>query len=318
MKVKNVLNAVVNTARKIKFGAKKHSAEILIISGTTGAVAGVVIACVETFKGAHDILDEHHEKIEEINDNAELAAENEETYHAGREVAIQYVKTTGKFIKLYSPAVIIELLSLSAMIGSNNIWKKRSAAALAGYIGAKTQLDTITARLKETLTPEQYDEIVNGIKTEEITKVVTDEDGNEIEVTEKISKLVGKPSATSFIIDSDNPYWDKLGGIESTMYQTKCQLTYANQRIKVMEPYRMFLNDVLHDLGIPTSKEGQVAGWICDKEMLGETYYRPIDYEIRKIDREDDECIMVTFTNLLPDIYSDYPEVKTQFAKIVE
>lgn len=307
-----VIKAVVNTVKKVEFKAKKKAPTILIVSGSIGAVAGVVMACVETHKGFSDISEEHKEKVKEIHEKAEEAKESEEKYSEGRALACQYVKTSGKYALLYLPSAIVEILSLTAMVGSNAILRKRATVALGAYVSLKTQFDTLQSRLKETLTPEQYDEIVNGVVTEEVTKTITDENGNDVDVTEKMQKLVNTPVSNSYIIDNKAYPGEDIEGI---MFSVKAHLVYANQFITVSEPYRMFLNDVLKELRIPTSKEGQISGWIADKNNTS-AYYRPIDFEIRKIEIDGYDRVMVTFPNVVPDIYSDYPEVKEEFKNI--
>ena len=61
---------------KAKLQLKKHSPEILVISGIVGTVAAGVMACKATTK-ASDILEEMHESMDQIHKVNEVAKENE-------------------------------------------------------------------------------------------------------------------------------------------------------------------------------------------------------------------------------------------------
>ena len=76
MKNKLITKACTNL-QKVTYKARKHSPEILIVTGVIGIVGSAIWACVNTTK-VGDVLDEAKEKIDDIHAEAEEAAEKEE------------------------------------------------------------------------------------------------------------------------------------------------------------------------------------------------------------------------------------------------
>lgn len=314
MKFKEVTQFITDKSRKLGFTIKKHSPEILMYVGITGIVVGGVCACVETLK-APAIAEEHKKQINDIREKAqeEENLENSE-YSESKEIVKIYLKTSGKYIKLYLPAVIIESLSITAVVGSNKILKQRSAAVLTAYIGTKAKLDELTDRLKHRLSPEEFDEVVNGVTTEEVVEVTTDENGNEVEVTKKNLIVTDTPVSYTYYIGSSSTYWEPSAGVEYMCMVVNAAMAQFNNKIKYHEPYIVFLNDILKDIGLPISKEGQVAGFRHNPDLpLG---VNDIRYEIRRVFIDNEEVCALTLLNVMPDVYSDFPEVKKEYDKI--
>ena len=113
---------------------KKHSPEILMVTGTIGVVTSAVMACKATLK-VNDILEETKQDVDKINgvlENEEYADKYSEE-DSKRDLLIVYAQTGIKLAKLYAPSVILGTLSLGAMITSNNILRKRNVALAAAY-----------------------------------------------------------------------------------------------------------------------------------------------------------------------------------------
>ena len=92
---------------KITLGLKRHSPEILMVTGIIGVVASTVIACKATLK-VNDILDNAKLEVEKIHECAartDLVDEYSEQ-DKKKDLAIVYVQTGVKLAKLYAPAVI--------------------------------------------------------------------------------------------------------------------------------------------------------------------------------------------------------------------
>ena len=66
----DIMNSVNRTFGKLKFNIKKHSPEMLVISGVIGVVTSAVMACKATTK-IDDILNESKNKIDKIHDGME-------------------------------------------------------------------------------------------------------------------------------------------------------------------------------------------------------------------------------------------------------
>ena len=63
----DIMNSVGRSLHKVGFKFKKHSPEILIVTGVVGIIASTVIACKATNK-VNDIVDETNEIIDTNHD----------------------------------------------------------------------------------------------------------------------------------------------------------------------------------------------------------------------------------------------------------
>lgn len=135
MKKLAFMNTISRSAHRMAFKLQKHSPEILVVAGVIGAVASAVMACKATTK-LGDILDDSRDKIDSIHDVIENPdkVNGEYTQEDGnKDLAIVYTQTALKVAKVYAPAVILGGLSITAILTSNNILRKRNIALAAAY-----------------------------------------------------------------------------------------------------------------------------------------------------------------------------------------
>ena len=274
---------------KTKFGIQKHSPEILIIGGTIGVVASAIMACRATTK-VSTVIDEHKKTVDQIHKLAEhryVLPENK-TYtekDAKKDLTITYAQTGLKFVKLYAPSVILGSLSLTCMITSNNILRKRNAALAAAYTAVDNGFKSYRHNVVERFGKEVDKELKYNIKAKEFETVETDENGKEKKVTKTVD-VVGpdRPSDFSrfFTVGCDN--WQK--DAEHNLWYLKQQQNYANEKLKA-QGY-LFLNEVYDMLGIPRSKAGQIVGWIYDDKdpVHLEKHDNYVDFGIYNVNRE--------------------------------
>ena len=135
MKLNNIANNMTRSFNKLGIKFKKHSPEILVVAGIVGTVTSAVMACKATTK-LDDILSESKENIDTIHyameNSEELPAEY--TIDDGKkDLAIVYTQSALKVAKLYAPSVILGTLSITAILTSNNILRKRNIALAAAY-----------------------------------------------------------------------------------------------------------------------------------------------------------------------------------------
>jgi len=130
-----IRKSVSSTMSKTAMKLRKHSPEILVVAGVIGTVASAVLACKATTKvGA--ILDDTKETLDTIHKGAETGAVNGQEYtpeDGKKDITIVYVQTGLKLAKLYAPAVILGTLSITSILASNNILRKRNVALGAAY-----------------------------------------------------------------------------------------------------------------------------------------------------------------------------------------
>ena len=272
---------------KTKFGIQKHSPEILMISGAIGVVSSAIMACRATTKLSH-VMNEHKNTVEQIHhvaNHPEVLPENK-TYTKDdmkKDLTITYAKTGLDIVKLYAPSVILGSLSLTCMISSNNILRKRNAALAAAYTAVDNGFKNYRNNVIERFGKEVDKELKYSIKAKEFEETKTDKDGKEKKVkkTANVSSIDGYSDYARFFDDGcDN--WQK--NAEHNLWYLRQQQNYANEKLK-SNGY-LFLNEVYDMLGIPRTKAGQAVGWIYndkDASHKGDNY---VDFGIYDINKE--------------------------------
>ena len=269
MKVTDVISGAKRSLIKAGFQVKKHSPEILVVVGVAGVVTSTVMACKATTK-AGDILEEHKNQMNAIDQVVKMDRDDYTEEDHKKDTTIVYTQTAIKFAKLYSPSIMIGVLSLGCIIYSHNILTKRNAALAAAYATVDRGFKEYRGRVVERFGKELDHELRYNIKAQEFEKTEVDKKGNEKVVKETVN--VADPNLYSdyarFFDDGCNG-WSK--DPEQNLTFLKCQQAYANEKLKA-NGY-LFLNDVYKMLGIPATKAGQIVGWIYDeKNPIGDNF----------------------------------------------
>lgn len=269
MKVTDVISGAKRSLIKAGFKVKKHSPEILVVVGVAGVVTSTVMACKATTK-AGDILEEHKNQMNTIDQVVKMDRNDYTEEDHKKDTTIVYTQTAIKFVKLYSPSIMIGVLSLGCIIYSHNILTKRNAALAAAYATVDRGFKEYRGRVVERFGKELDHELRYNIKAQEFEKTEVDKKGNEKVVKETVN--VADPNLYSdyarFFDDGCNG-WSK--DPEQNLTFLKCQQAYANEKLKA-NGY-LFLNDVYKMLGIPATKAGQIVGWIYDeKNPIGDNF----------------------------------------------
>lgn len=264
MKKAEVMNSMTRTFRKVGFKFKKHSPEILIAAGVVGTVASTVLACRATTK-LSSILEESKENIDQIHDYVEQKGFSEKytEEESKKDLAIVYAQTGLKIAKLYLPAVILGTLSITGIVSSHKILRKRNIALAAAYTAIDKGFKEYRGRIIDRFGKELDKEIRYNIKAKEVEETVVNEDGTESTVTKTVN--VVDPTAVSdyarfFDVGNDN--WEK--DAEFNLMFLRRQQDYANELLR-SQGY-LFLNDVYAMLGIPKTRAGQIVGWVYDEK----------------------------------------------------
>lgn len=270
---------------KAGFQLKKHSPEILLVTGVVGTVVSAVMACKATTK-VNDILNETKETIDTIHDGAEKGEIKGTEYtqeDAKKDLAITYVQTGIKFAKLYAPSVILGTLSITSILASNNILRKRNVALAAAYATIDKTFKEYRGRVVERFGEVVDRELKYNIKAEKIEKTVTDpETGKEKKTKEKI-EVVDDSEIGQYarFFDEFSDFWEK--DPEYNLMFLRRQQQYANDRL-ISRGY-LFLNEVYEMLGLEPSKAGQVIGWLYKPN--NENFQNYVDFGIYNIARKE-------------------------------
>ena len=257
---------------------KKHSPDIFMVAGIIGTIGSTVLACKATLK-VDEVISEKKEKMKAIEDCKKDSEIEYTEKDANKDTTIVYSQTAFKLIKLYAPAVGLGVLSLTALISSHNILKKRNMAIAAAYAvvdkGFKNYRENVVDRFGEVVDRE----LRYNIKQKEIESKIKDKNGKEKTKKEVVDVIEGDPlsniSEYARFFDECTSDQHKKDPEYNLMFLRR-QQDYANEKLKA-DGY-LFLNDVYSMLGIPKTKAGQVVGWIYDeKNPVGDNY---VDFHI--------------------------------------
>ena len=260
-------NAIVEktsrTLCKAGLKLKKHSPEILVVGGVVGLVASGVMACKATTK-LSAILDDSKEQIElfdKVAANPEMVKEEYTVEDAEKDKKIVKVQTAVKVAKLYAPSIAVGVVSIGAIFASNNIMRKRNVALGAAYATVDRAFKDYRNRVVDRFGEELDKELRYNLKTKEVKETVEDENGKKKTVKRNIKYMdSAMPSEFAVIYDDGCAGWTK--DPEDNKFFLIQQQRYANERLK-RRGY-LSLNEVYELLGFPSTKAGQVVGWLYD------------------------------------------------------
>lgn len=261
--------AIMKSAKTVFYKSalqlKKYSPEILVAAGVVGTVASTVMACKATTK-LDSILEETKEKVDLIHEYSE----NEEfgdrysPEDAKKDLTIVYAQTAVKVAKLYAPAVLIGALSITSILASTNILRKRNIALAAAYATIDHSFKDYRKRVVERFGEEVDRQLKYNLKTQEIEETVVDPETGE-ETTQKktveVANIDGYSEYARFFDDGCKG-WEK--DAEMNLMFLRAQQRYANDLL--MARGHLFLNEVYDMLGIERTKAGQVVGWVYDPD----------------------------------------------------
>lgn len=252
---------------------KKHSPEILLVTGiVTGGVA-LVAACRATTK-LESVLAETKNNVEQVH---ECAAAGEIRVKEGDEIrsveyteedskkdlTIIYAKGAWNLTKLYAPAIGFGAVSLVCILASHGIIHKRNTALAATVTAIGNEFGEYRDRVVERFGADMDRELKYNIKAKEVEETVVNEDGTESTVKKTIEVV-------------ENPYdglsefarcfcegclgWTK--DPEANLVYLRAQERWLNDRLKAVG--HVFLNELHDALGLPRTSAGAVMGWIYD------------------------------------------------------
>ena len=284
MKANEIMSKASGALNKIGFGLKKRSPEILVAVGVVGTVVSAVMACKATTK-INTILDETKEQLDKIHEYAGNpdVAEKYNAEDAKKDTAIVYAQAGVKLAKLYAPAVGLGILSISSILASNNILRKRNMAISAALAAATQDFKDYRNCVIERFGKEVDHQLRYNIKAEEIEETVTDEKGKEKKVKKSIE--VADLNASGYVkyFTRSNPYWEEDSSYVEMFLRS--QQNYANDKLKATG--HLTLNDVYDMLGFHDSKAGMVVGWIYDLDHPNGDNY--VEFDVKKVNLPNEQ-----------------------------
>jgi hypothetical protein len=279
-----IMKSVSGIANKTVMKLKKHSSEILVVAGVVGAVASAVIACKATTKvgkiteEAKDMIDSIHESEK---NGITPAGETYTKEDAQKELAITYVQTGVKYAKLYAPAVILGSLSITSILASNNILRKRNVALGAAYAAIDKSFKEYRGRVIERFGEQVDHELKYNIKAKKFEEVETDPETGKQKKVKKTVMVTDPNLQSDYAIYFDNKSRNYETNMDYNRMFLKAQQQFANDKLQARG--HIFLNEVLDDLDLPRSPAGQIVGWTKD----GPDGY--VNFRILEVERETED-----------------------------
>lgn len=279
MKKNEIIKSVNLAFNKIGFQIQKKSPELLVTAGIAGIVVSTVMACKATIK-AREVAEETKKDINEIHEIEEKgitrAGNTYSAEDAKKDLTNTYIQTGVKYAKLYSPAIIVGAASVTCILMSHRIMKKRMTAAAVALSATDKAFKEYRGRVAERFGEQVEKELRYNIKAKELEKTIVDEKGKE----KKVKEMADVPAAEGWdpsqyspyarIFDETHPCWNK--DPEMNHYYLRCRQAQATDMLRARG--HLFLNEVYDILGFPRTKAGAIVGWLYDPKRpeLGDSY----------------------------------------------
>lgn len=278
-----IMKSVNGVASKAVMKLKKHSPEILVVAGIAGTVVSAVLACKATTKVA-EILDETKGTLDTIHEGMETGAINGQEYtteDGKKDTVVVYAQTGMKLAKLYAPAIILGTLSITSILASNNILRKRNVALGAAYAAIDKSFKEYRGRVIERFGEQVDTELKYGIKAKKFEEIEVDpETGKEKKVKKTV--MVADPNLQSdYAVYFDSKSRNYETNPDYNRMVLKAQQAFANDKLQTRG--HLFLNEVLDDLDLPRTPAGQIVGWTKD----GPDGY--VNFRIVEVERETED-----------------------------
>lgn len=289
-----IMKSVNGVTSKAVMKLKKHSPEILVVAGIAGTVVSAVLACKATTKVA-EILDETKGTLDTIHEGMETGAINGQEYtneDGKKDTVVVYAQTGMKLAKLYGPAIILGTLSITSILASNNILRKRNVALGAAYAAIDKSFKEYRGRVIERFGEQVDTELKYGIKAKKFEEIEVDpETGKEKKVKKTV--MVADPNLQSdYAVYFDSKSRNYETNPDYNRMFLKAQQAFANDKLQTRG--HLFLNEVLDDLDLPRTPAGQIVGWTKDGPD-GYVNFRIVEVERETEDSRHEPALLLDF-----------------------
>ena len=278
-----IMKSVNGVASKAVMKLKKHSPEILIVAGIAGTVVSAVLACKATTKVA-EILDETKGTLDTIHDGMETGAINGQEYtteDGKKDTVVVYAQTGIKLAKLYGPAIILGTLSITSILASNNILRKRNVALGAAYAAIDKSFKEYRGRVIERFGEQVDTELKYGIKAKKFEEIEVDPETGKEKKVKKNVMVADTNLQSDYAVYFDSKSRNYETNPDYNRMFLKAQQAFANDKLQTRG--HLFLNEVLDDLDLPRTPAGQIVGWTKD----GPDGY--VNFRIVEVERETED-----------------------------
>lgn len=262
---------------KSMFWCRKHSPELLTATSIVGTTFAVGYSVYATTKLTQTLMP-HKTNLkrirDDLHDDNKIQNEIVSVKDLKKEMAKEYVKTTGSLIKLYAPALLGYALAISCTIGSHHVLRNRNLALAAAYTTLEKGYEAYRGRVKDKLGEEAEDKLFRNIK-KEVIEEIDPKTGKKTKKTIEKAHFKGDESY-EVMFDTGNPMWNR----DATINYDFLMGVQAHMNEKLRRFGYLFLSDVYDALGFDINYLGPVKarashyiGWIYDpKDRTRDNY----------------------------------------------
>lgn len=173
-------NAVMKVGAKAAVKLSDKAPTILVVGGTLAMVGGTIVAIRQT-SYADEILEDHKQRMSKIVHARKISEDTSIVYSPQQQRADtvrEFFITGGKFAKLYSPAIILEVVGIVSIFTGHHILNKRHLAMAASYAGLSKSYSEYRERIVNEYGKDADFRALTGAHKESIDYAEVDENGN--------------------------------------------------------------------------------------------------------------------------------------------
>lgn len=243
--------ALALKAGRASLHLQKQSPTILFGVGIAGLI-GTVALSIRATLSLDAALTDVNSRIEDA--KTEDGIDELERVKKLRKLHVEAAITTAR---LYAPAAVLGVLTISSMTGAHVIMSKRQASLAAALTVTESSYRDYRDRVIEKFGAE----IDQQMRHESVDRIVAveDEDGVHTETIRTANSRV-KPSQYARWFDECSEYFKNSSEANLTFLQV--QEDYFTDRLVTRG--HVFLNEVYDKLGVKRTKEGAVVGWFYE------------------------------------------------------
>ena len=267
-------NNLARGLHRIGFTVKKHSPELCTIAGIGGMIVATVMACKATTK-LDDILSEAKDTIDTINEcstnpDALPAGAEYSKEDAKKDLVVTYTKTGLKVFKLYGPSLAVGVLSITSIVASNVILKKRNIGLAAAYTAIDKSFKDYRGRVVDKFGEEIDKQLKYGVKAVEIEK--------EIALDEKVQEILDAQEEEIEYLNADR---------RQLFWMTKKRL--ANDFGVILNNEDRF-SDIAHKI-LDYLWEEDFIHYVCSDNQVKNIIFNSLDDFIKGFEKADSEVL---------------------------
>lgn len=249
MKIANIFENVMRTAKVTGLKVKKASPEIMVIAGIGCGIGAAVMACKATLK-VEKIITDANDKMDMIKSTAldPTYADRYSEKDAQKDKAILIGQTAVKLGKLYGPSIAVGAASIALICVGHNILRKRHIALVGAYCAVSDEFKNYRANVVKELGEAADKKFKYGLKLEEIEEKTTNDKGEEVTEKKLVETFDNNWSPYAKFFDEYNPNWEKSSDY-NLLFLTN-QQNYCNNKLKVCDVKRPLCAILISEIGL--------------------------------------------------------------------